>query len=171
MPGVDRNYQFNELIIAQGGLTPLLFAVRQGYAESTDALLNAGADVNQPSAGDGTSPLLMAVINGHFDIAKTLIDKGAKSNAASQNGVTPLYGVLNVEWAPKALYPQPRAHMQQKTRLSRSDEAAARQGRRPERAPQDEGLVFGLQLRLVGRRRDRRHARSGAPPTRATSPR
>ena len=29
--------------------------------------------------------------------------------------MTPLYGVLNVEWAPKALYPQPRAHMQQKT--------------------------------------------------------
>jgi len=27
--------------------------------------------------------------------------------------VTPLYGALNVEWAPKALYPQPRAHMQQ----------------------------------------------------------
>jgi hypothetical protein len=24
MPGVDRNYQLNELIIAQGGLTPLL---------------------------------------------------------------------------------------------------------------------------------------------------
>ena len=56
----------------------------------------------------------MAVINGHFDIAQTLIDKGANVNAASHNGATPLYGVLNVEWAPKALYPQPRAHMQQK---------------------------------------------------------
>src|SRR5688500_6285020 len=66
MPGVDRNYQLNELIIAQGGLTPLLYAVRQGYQESTDALLKAGADLNQPSKGDGTTPLLMAVINGHF---------------------------------------------------------------------------------------------------------
>ena len=55
MPGVDRNYQLNELIIAQGGLTPLLYAVRQGYQESTDALLKAGADINQPSAGDSTS--------------------------------------------------------------------------------------------------------------------
>ena len=36
-------------------------------------------------------------------------------NTPSANGVTPLYGALNVEWAPKALYPQPRAHMQQKT--------------------------------------------------------
>ncbi len=115
MPGVDRNYQLNELIVAQGGLTPLLYAVRQGYVESTDALIKAGADINQPSAGDKTTPLVMAVINGHFDLAKSLIEKGANVNAASSNGVTPLYGVLNVEWAPKALYPQPRAHMQQKT--------------------------------------------------------
>ena len=115
MPGVDRNYQLNELINAHGGLTPLLFAVRQGYCESTMALLKAGADVNLVSAGDKTSPLMMAVINGHFDLAQQLLDQGANPNLASVNGVTPLYGVLNVEWAPKALYPQPRAHMQQKT--------------------------------------------------------
>ncbi|MDO8677974.1 MAG: ankyrin repeat domain-containing protein [Acidobacteriota bacterium] len=113
-PGIDRNYQFNEMIGAHGGLTPLLFAARQGYTESVDALLKAGADVNQISAGDKSSPLIMAVINGHFDIAQTLINKGANVNGAAMNGVTPLYGVLNVEWAPKALYPQPRAHMQQK---------------------------------------------------------
>ena len=115
MPGVDRNYQLNELINAHGGLTPLLFAVRQGYLESTAALLKAGADVNLLSAGDKTSPLMMAVINGHFDLAQQLLAQGANPNLASVNGVTPLYGVLNVEWAPKALYPQPRAHMQQKT--------------------------------------------------------
>jgi ankyrin repeat protein len=114
-PGIDRNYQLNELINAHGGLTPLLFAVRQGYMESTAALLKAGADVNLVSAGDKTSPLVMAVINGHFDLAQQLLDQGANPNLASVNGVTPLYGVLNVEWAPKALYPQPRAHMQQKT--------------------------------------------------------
>jgi len=28
--------------------------------------------------------------------------------------VTPLYAALNVQWAPKALYPQPRSHLQQK---------------------------------------------------------
>jgi ankyrin repeat protein len=115
MPGVDRNYNLNELIVAQGGLTPLLYAVRQGFQESTDALLKAGADINQPSAGDKTTPLLMAVINGHFDLAKSLIEKGANPNTTSAQGVSPLYGVLNVEWAPKALYPQPRAYMQQKT--------------------------------------------------------
>ena len=113
MPGIDRNYQLNELISAHGGLTPLLFAVRQGYAESVNALVRAGADVNQVSAGDKTSPLLLAIINGHFDVAKTLLDTGGNPNARSENGVSPLYAVLNVEWAPKALYPQPRAHMQQ----------------------------------------------------------
>jgi len=115
MPGVDRNYNLNELIVAQGGLTPLLYAVRQGFQESTDALLKAGADINQPSAGDKTTPLLMAVINGHFDLAKSLLDKGANPNAMSSQGVSPLYGALNVEWAPKALYPQPRAYAQQRT--------------------------------------------------------
>ena len=114
MPGVDRNYNLNELIVAHGGLTPLLYAARQGYLESATALLSAGADVNGESAGDRTSPLLMAIINGHFDLAKMLLDKGANPNAVSAQGVSPLYGVLNVEWAPKALYPQPQAHKQQK---------------------------------------------------------
>jgi len=113
MPGVDRNYNLNELIVAHGGLTPLLYAVRQGYTDSANALMKAGADVNGLSAGDKTSPLLMAIINGHFDLAKVLLDKGADPNAMSAQGVAPLYGVLNVEWAPKALYPQPQAHKQQ----------------------------------------------------------
>jgi ankyrin repeat protein len=113
MAGVDRNYNLNELIVAHGGLTPLLYAARQGYHESSLALLKAGADVNQPSAGDKTTPLLMAIINGHFDLAKVFLDKGADANALSQQGVGPLYAVLNLEWAPKALYPQPQAHKQQ----------------------------------------------------------
>lgn len=111
--GVDRQYRFGELVGAQGGLTPLLFAVRQGYVRSVDALLAAGADINQVSAGDHTSPLLMALINGHFDLATSLIGRGANPTLAADNGVTPLYAVLNVQWAPKALYPQPRAYTQQ----------------------------------------------------------
>ncbi len=77
------------------------------------ALLDAGADINQVSAGDRTSPLLIATINGHFDLAMSLLAKGADPNAASENNATPLYGALNVEWAPKALYPQPRAQVNQ----------------------------------------------------------
>ena len=113
--GVDRNYQLNELVAAQGGLTPLLLAAREGHAEAVRILLDAGADVNQTSAGDKTSPLLIATINGHFDLAMALLATGADPKAAAENNATPLYGALNVEWAPKALYPQPRAQLNQKT--------------------------------------------------------
>ena len=112
--GIDRQYQLPELIFAQGGLTPLLLAARQGYMDSALALLAAGADVNQLSAGDKTSALLIATINGHFDVAKALLDRGANPTLAGENGATPLYAALNCEWAPKSLYPQPRAYLNQK---------------------------------------------------------
>ena len=111
--GIDRNYQLNELIYAQGGLAAIHLAARQGFAATVRALVAAGADVNQLSAGDRSSPLLVATINGHFDVAKWLLDHGADPNLAAENGATPLYGVLNCEWAPKSLYPQPRAYLNQ----------------------------------------------------------
>jgi uncharacterized protein len=113
--GATRAYRYNELISSQGGLTALLFAARQGYADTAMALLDAGADVNQPNAGDKTTPLLMSIINGHFDLAMTLIERGANVNAAAFNGVAPLFAVLNLQWAPKSLYPSPKAYQQQKT--------------------------------------------------------
>jgi len=113
--GVDRQYQLNELVYAQGGMTPLLLASRQGYANTVKALLDDGADINEPSAGDHTTPLLIATLNGNFDLAMYLLDHGADPKVASENGATPLYAALNCEWAPKALYPQPRAYANQKT--------------------------------------------------------
>jgi ankyrin repeat protein len=112
--GVDRDYQGNELVHSQGGMTPLLFAARQGYADAATALLDAGADVNQPNAGDKTPPLLEAVVNGNFDVAKILLDRGADPNLAALNGVAPLYATLNVVWAPRSVRPQPRAQLDQK---------------------------------------------------------
>jgi ankyrin repeat protein len=113
--GIDRQYQLNELVYAQGGLAAIHLAARQGYASTIDALLASGADINQPTAGDRTTPLVVATINGHFDLAKSLLDRGADPALGSENGVTALYAALNCEWAPKALYPQPRAYINQKT--------------------------------------------------------
>ena len=113
--GATRAYRYNELISSQGGLTALLFAARQGYTDVVMALLDAGADINQPNAGDKTTPLVMSIINGHFDLAMKLIDRGANVNAAAFNGVAPLFAVLNLQWAPKSLYPSPKAYQQQKT--------------------------------------------------------
>jgi ankyrin repeat protein len=113
--GATRGYRYNELISSQGGLTALLFAARQGYTDTVKVLLDAGADINQRNAGDQTSPLLIAIINGHFDLAMMLLERGADPNAAAFNGVAPLFGVLNIQWAPKSLYPSPKAYQQQKT--------------------------------------------------------
>ena len=106
---------YNQLVGKKGGLTPLLFATRQGNVASAMVLLKAGANVNQVSQGDHTSPLLMAAINGHFDLAKALLNAGADPKLASDAGTTPLYATLNVQWAAKSLYPQPTAQAQQQT--------------------------------------------------------
>ena len=114
-PGIDRQYNFTELVAYWGGLAPLHLAARQGQIEAAKALLEAGADVNQRTIGDKATPMLVATINGHFDLAKVLLEKGADPNAAQHNGVTPLYAALNCQWAAKALYPQPRAFEQQRS--------------------------------------------------------
>jgi ankyrin repeat protein len=103
---------YGDLVGAYGGMTPLLHAVRQGHVESVQALLELGADINQVSA-DNSNPLLVATINGHFDLALSLIEQGADPTFISDAGATPLYAALNVQWAPKTLRPQPRAHLQQ----------------------------------------------------------
>jgi uncharacterized protein len=113
IPGVTRAFRFVELIDKQGGLAALHLAARQGHVASARALLDAGADVNQASPADGMTALLIACINGHFDLAYDLLARGADPAAAATNGVTPLYAVVNVQWAPRSFYPQPRAHGQQ----------------------------------------------------------
>jgi len=111
--GVDRPYKYNELIGNHGGLTALHFAARQGAAETARALVEAGAELDGMTAADKTSPMLIAMVNGHFDLALYFLEKGADPNLPSDAGMTPLYAALNVHWAPKAFYPQPRAYLQQ----------------------------------------------------------
>jgi ankyrin repeat protein len=96
----------------QGGLTALLHAARQGHRDAAFALLDGGADINKVS-GDRTSPLLIATMNGHFDLALQLLARGADPNVASDGGAVPLFAAINLQWAPRARYPQPRAHDQQ----------------------------------------------------------
>jgi ankyrin repeat protein len=115
IPGLDRGYNYTELIAYQGGMTALMFAAREGHVETAKALLDAGGNVNQVRVGDQTTALLMATINGHFDLAKYLLDRGADATLAGENGATPLYAALNCVWAQKSNYPQPRAFTQQTT--------------------------------------------------------
>jgi ankyrin repeat protein len=114
VPGVERQHMFNEQVAWQGGMTPLLYAARQGYADIARALLDAGVPVNQRKGGDQASALLVATVNGQFDLAAMLLDRGANPNLTAENGVAPLYAAINLMWAPRAGYPQPRAHVNQK---------------------------------------------------------
>jgi ankyrin repeat protein len=124
----ERAISYGELVGAKGGLTPLLFAIRQGNTAAAMALLDAGAKVNQVSEGDQTSPLLMATINGHFDLAMKLLERGADPKLASHAGATPLYATINVQWAAKSLYPQPTAQTQQQTTYLELMEALIKKG-------------------------------------------
>jgi ankyrin repeat protein len=122
---------YADLVGAQGGLSALLLASREGFDETVIALLDGGADINQVSAADHTSPLLMATINGHFDLAMQLLARGADVRLASDAGATPLYGVLNMQWAPKARHPQPAHYMQQTTGYLEVAEALLKAGADP----------------------------------------
>ena len=104
---------YHEMVGNQGGLTALLHASRDGFRDVVHALLDAGADVNQVSGGERNSPLLIAAINGHFDLMLELLERGADPRLADLSGATPLFAVINTQYAPKTRYPQQQAFKQQ----------------------------------------------------------
>ena len=73
-----------------GGLTPLLFAAREGNLETVKALLDAGADVNQTSEY-GWTALLVATHNRFYQLGVYLLEHGADPNIANEGGWNPLY--------------------------------------------------------------------------------
>ncbi len=74
----------------QGGLTPLVFAARQGDMDSVKILVDHGADVNETTQY-GWTALLTATQNRYYKIGKYLLDHGADPNIANKGGWTPLY--------------------------------------------------------------------------------
>ena len=111
--GDQYSNSYTDLVYRQGGLTALHHAVREGEPDAVFALLEAGANIDQQTAGDLTSPMLMAIVNGHYDLALELLERGADPNVGSHANLTPLYAVINSYWAPKARYPQQQAYQQQ----------------------------------------------------------
>jgi uncharacterized protein len=83
-----------------GGLTPLLFAAREGCVDCARALADARADLNLADP-DGITPLLMAVINDHFDLASLLIDRGANPLKWDLWGRGPLYAAVDLNTIPR----------------------------------------------------------------------
>jgi uncharacterized protein len=99
-----------------GGLTPLLFAARQGCVECEQILLDAGANVNTTDP-DGISPVLMAIINGHYDAAGFLLNKGADPNLADETGRTALFSAVDFNTMPVSNRPSPKVIDNQLTSL------------------------------------------------------
>ncbi len=90
----------------KGKLTPLMYASRDGAYGAVHALVELGADLDAVN-GDNSTALLLSTINGNLDIAKYLVQSGADVTIASDDGATPLYGALRIQWTLRTNRPQP----------------------------------------------------------------
>jgi ankyrin repeat protein len=89
-----------------GGLTPLLYAARNGCRACVEALVKGGADIDLPNP-DGMTPLMMAIDNSHYEIALYLLAQGANPHTWDWWGRTALYVVVNMRGGPDS-NPGPR---------------------------------------------------------------
>ncbi|MGH8229873.1 MAG: ankyrin repeat domain-containing protein [Steroidobacteraceae bacterium] len=96
---LDKATQFTSEPRAQyrpeGGLTPLLYAIRSGCLECVKSIVRSGANVDQPTP-DGVTPLIASLDNRHFEIAKYLLEHGANPNTWDWYGRTPLYVAVDM---------------------------------------------------------------------------
>jgi uncharacterized protein len=82
-----------------GGMTAMLFAVREGCLDCVKALVEKGAQIDLPDP-EGVTPLISALFNAHFDVAKYLLDKGANIDHWDWWGRTPLYLAVDYNTLP-----------------------------------------------------------------------
>ena len=86
-------------ILPVGGMTPLLYATREGCTECVTLLVKAGADLNLPDP-DGVTPLVMAGLNARWDSMKVLLEAGANPDKWDVYGRNPLYMVTDYSTLP-----------------------------------------------------------------------
>lgn len=86
-------------ILPTGGLTPLLYATREGCTECVALLIKAGANLNLPDP-DGVTPLVMAGLNARWDSMKLLLEAGANTDKWDVYGRNPLYMTVDYNTLP-----------------------------------------------------------------------
>ena len=86
----------------RGGMTPLLYAAREGCVDCARVLLKGKADINLADP-DGVTPLILALMNGHWDMARLLIEAGADVNLWDFWGQTPLYMAVDMNVLPAGM--------------------------------------------------------------------
>jgi len=82
-----------------GGLTPLIFAAREGCVDCVKALKEGGANLNT-SDPEGVTPLMVALWNAHFDTASYLIKAGAMVNKIDWWGRTAVWLAVDYNTLP-----------------------------------------------------------------------
>jgi ankyrin repeat protein len=83
----------------KGGLTPLLYAAREGCADCVRNLVAAGADLDLEDP-ERITPLVMAIMNLHFEAAAELIRGGADVDKWDLYGRSPIYMAADVSTLP-----------------------------------------------------------------------
>ena len=83
----------------KGGLTPLLYAAREGCVDCIRHLLAAGADPDSEDP-ERITPLVMAIMNLHFEASAELIRGGADVDKWDLYGRSPIYMAADVNTLP-----------------------------------------------------------------------
>jgi uncharacterized protein len=78
-----------------GGMTPLLYAARDGRMEAARILMSNGADLKKRDPNDIT-PLLMAITNNQIEMAQFLIERGSEINVVDWYGRSPIWSAVEV---------------------------------------------------------------------------
>src|SRR3954468_20984711 len=91
-PGILRQ---RALPTPEGGMTALLFAVRDGNAEMMRLLIEHGANINEAS-GNHTTPLLISLLNGQVGLAVDLLRRGANPNATDDYDRAALFAAVEL---------------------------------------------------------------------------
>jgi len=78
-----------------GGMTPLLYAARDGRVEVARILVSNGANIEKRDPNDIT-PLLMAISNNQVELAKFLVERGAQINVIDWYGRSPIWQAVEV---------------------------------------------------------------------------
>lgn len=89
-----------------GGMSPLLFAAREGCVACIKPLVDAGADINAATP-KGITSLLIAIINGHYDVAYALAESGANVNLSDDTNRSPLYAAVDFNIMRESNRPSP----------------------------------------------------------------
>ena len=89
-------------LVGLAPITPLVYAVSFEDTRVVEALLDAGAKLDQTD-DDGLTPLSWAAIGNRVETARAMIARGANVNHADKRGYTPLHYAASIDYGDSAM--------------------------------------------------------------------